>query len=43
MYSTLKNKVVERAQGSCEYCRSQARFATQSFSIEHIIPQSKGG
>jgi len=43
MHSTLKNKVVERAQGSCEYCRSQARFATQSFSIEHIIPQSKGG
>jgi hypothetical protein len=43
MYSTLKNKVVERAQGSCEYCRNQARFATQSFSIEHIIPQSKGG
>ncbi|RKZ75470.1 MAG: HNH endonuclease [Gammaproteobacteria bacterium] len=43
MYSTLKNKVVERAQGCCEYCRSQVRFATQSFSIEHIIPQSKGG
>ncbi len=41
--TTLKNNVVERAQGSCEYCRSQARFATQAFSIEHIIPQSKGG
>jgi hypothetical protein len=41
--TALKNKVVERAQGNCEYCRSQARFATQTFSIEHIIPQSKGG
>jgi 5-methylcytosine-specific restriction endonuclease McrA len=39
----LKNKVIERAQGTCEYCRSQARFATQAFSIEHIKPQSKGG
>lgn len=41
--TALKNNVVERAEGSCEYCRSQARFATQAFSIEHIIPQSKGG
>lgn len=35
--------VVERARGCCEYCWSQARFATQSFSVEHIIPRSKGG
>ena len=35
--------VVERAQGCCEYCLSQVRFSTQSFSIEHIIPQEKGG
>jgi hypothetical protein len=35
--------VIERAQGCCEYCRSQARFATQSFSVEHIIPHSCGG
>jgi len=41
--TALKHNVVERAQESCEYCRSQARFATQAFSIEHIIPQSKGG
>jgi len=41
--TALKNKVVERAQGTCEYCQSQARFATQAFSMEHIIPQSKGG
>lgn len=35
--------VVERAQGCCEYCLSQVKFATQSFSVEHIIPRDKGG
>ncbi len=35
--------VIARAGGCCEYCQSQARFATQSFSVEHIIPRSKGG
>jgi hypothetical protein len=38
-----KQAVVERAQGCCEYCRSQARFATQPFSVEHIKPRSRGG
>lgn len=38
-----RRAVVERAQGCCEYCRSQARFATDSFSVEHIIPREKGG
>lgn len=38
-----KKAVVERARGCCEYCRSQARFAIQPFSVEHIIPKSQGG
>jgi hypothetical protein len=38
-----KRAVAERARGCCEYCHSQARFATQSFSVEHIIPRSHGG
>ncbi len=29
--------------GRCEYCRSQARYATQSFSVEHILPRAQGG
>ena len=29
-----KKAVAERANGCCEYCRSQARFAIQPFSIE---------
>lgn len=35
--------VFERARGCCEYCRSQARFATQTFAAEHIIPRQAGG
>lgn len=35
--------VITRAQGYCEYCWSQAEFATQSFSIEHIVPRKQGG
>lgn len=38
-----RQAIVERAQGCCEYCWSQARYATQSFSVEHIVPRSKGG
>jgi hypothetical protein len=39
----LRQAVLARAQRCCEYCRSQVRYAMQSFSIEHIIPRSKGG
>lgn len=35
--------VVERARGCCEYCRSQAHYATQRFSAEHITPRSRNG
>jgi hypothetical protein len=35
--------IAERAGGYCEYCHSQARFAIQPFSVEHIVPRSQGG
>ena len=38
-----RRTVMERAQGCCEYCRSQTRFAMQSFSTEHIVPRSQDG
>ncbi|MBM3130731.1 MAG: HNH endonuclease [Chloroflexi bacterium] len=38
-----RQAVLERARGCCEYCKSQARFATQAFSTEHIIPRHSGG
>lgn len=41
--SKLKQAVAARAQDCCEYCRSQVRFAMQSFSADHIIPQHAGG
>ena len=41
--ASQKREVVERARGVCEYCRSQARVATQPFSVEHISPRSRGG
>jgi hypothetical protein len=39
----LRRLVSARARGCCEYCRSQARFAPEAFSIEHITPRSAGG
>lgn len=39
----LKALVRSRARGCCEYCRSQECFATQPFSVEHIIPLQAGG
>jgi hypothetical protein len=44
-YITAKEKeiIAERAGNVCEYCRSRADFAHQSFSIEHIIPVSLAG
>lgn len=41
--SELRALVAARAGGLCEYCRADSRFATQSFSVEHICPRSRGG
>jgi hypothetical protein len=35
--------VITRAKQCCEYCVSQVKFATESFSVEHIIPRIKEG
>ena len=39
----LRALVTERARGRCECCGSDSRFATQSFSVEHIVPRSRSG
>ncbi len=39
----LRAQVIARARNCCEYCQSQARYAPESFSIDHIIPRIKGG
>jgi hypothetical protein len=38
-----KRAVADRARGCCEYCWSQAQFSPDSFSVEHIVPRSRGG
>ncbi len=39
----IRRFVHERAAGCCEYCRSQARFSTEPFVVEHIQPRVQGG
>jgi hypothetical protein len=39
----LRHTVERRAKGRCEYCQSPAKYATQRFALEHIIPRSQGG
>ena len=39
----LKKQVIDRAEGCCEYCKSQIRFSPNSFEIDHIIPIRQGG
>jgi 5-methylcytosine-specific restriction endonuclease McrA len=39
----LRRRVTARAQGCCEYCSSQAQYATEAFSVEHILARAKGG
>jgi 5-methylcytosine-specific restriction endonuclease McrA len=41
--SSERARIVERAKGCCEYCLSQERYSPDPFSVEHIIPLSKGG
>lgn len=38
-----REAVIRRACSCCEYCRAQEQFSPDPFSVEHIIPLSKGG
>ena len=40
---TIRAEVVRIAQGLCEYCRCPERYSSTTFSIEHIMPRSRGG
>ncbi len=39
----LRKFVFDRAQGHCEYCHSQAKFAVDPLVIDHVYPVSRGG
>lgn len=41
--TSQRKQVRERAKGCCEYCRSQEMYATESFTVDHIIPRVLGG
>lgn len=38
-----RERLKQRANHCCEYCLSQIKFSPDPFSIEHVIPRSKGG
>ncbi|MCC6329448.1 MAG: HNH endonuclease [Acidobacteria bacterium] len=35
--------VSQQANGKCEYCHSQVKYADSPFDVDHIIPISMGG
>lgn len=39
----IREIVIIRAKGYCEYCKIPKAYTTKTFEIEHIIPTSKGG
>ena len=39
----LRAEVAARAGLRCEYCRSPQIITAQTFHVDHIVPQSKGG
>src|SRR5438105_12862565 len=38
-----RQQVIDRANGCCEYCLSQALYSPDPFSVEHIRPRVLGG
>ncbi len=43
MSAALRRRVRRRARGLCEYCRSCAECTGHEFTLDHIIPESRGG
>jgi hypothetical protein len=41
--TALRRTVQARARDLCEYCRCPGQFATQSFTVEHVVPRDLGG
>ena len=39
----LRDFVIERAGGCCEYCRVNLDYSDVAFHIEHVIAESHGG
>lgn len=41
--AVMRNEVKARARYCCEYSLSQEEFSPDTFSVDHILPTSKGG
>ena len=39
----LRRRVQQRGQGLCEYCRSCMDYTGHAFTVDHVIPTSRGG
>ncbi|MEM6349865.1 MAG: HNH endonuclease signature motif containing protein [Cyanobacteria bacterium P01_D01_bin.14] len=39
----IKRAVQTRAHNYCEYCRCPGDYATDSFTVDHILPRRAGG
>ena len=39
----MAGRVRRRANGCCEYCQSQERLIAEDFTVDHVIPSTKGG
>jgi hypothetical protein len=41
--STVQHAVRERAGGQCEYCHSPEWVCAARFTLDHLLPRSRGG
>lgn len=39
----LREKIVKRAHGRCQYCMSLMKYSPQPFVIEHVVPLAMKG
>jgi 5-methylcytosine-specific restriction endonuclease McrA len=41
--AALRRLVADRGKHCCEYRRTQGRYSSDSFTVDHITPRSLGG
>src|SRR5947208_1306313 len=41
--ASLRDEVVRRAAGRCEYCRLSQQTQVATFPVDHVLPVTEGG
>ena len=41
--ASVRQAVIEAAQGRCAYCRSPERLMGVTFEVDHVVPRDAGG